>query len=68
VGLLIAVEFENSEINFEIIKECVNAGIITDWFLFNDRCMRIAPPLIIQESDIIASCEIINQCIKKVLG
>ncbi|MEO0877809.1 MAG: aspartate aminotransferase family protein, partial [Bacteroidota bacterium] len=33
--------------------------LITDWFLFNDRCLRIAPPLIITEEEIREACRII---------
>lgn len=58
-GLLMAAEFENSEINMKVIKQCIEQGVITDWFLFNDYSMRIAPPLIITEEEIKHSCAII---------
>lgn len=64
-GLLIAVEFENSEINMKVIKNCIEKGVITDWFLFNDYSMRIAPPLIITEEEIKHSCEIIISVLNK---
>lgn len=62
-GLFLALEFENKEINFKAIKNCIKNGVITDWFLFSDNCMRIAPPLIITEEQITESCNVINYSI-----
>jgi acetylornithine/N-succinyldiaminopimelate aminotransferase len=51
-GLLISLGFEDFETNKKIIDACIEKGVITDWFLFcNDR-MRIAPPLLINEEEI----------------
>ena len=58
-GLMIAVEFENFEQNKQIIDACIEAGVFTDWFLFADNCMRIAPPLTISEEEIKKACELI---------
>ncbi len=46
-GAFAAIEFSNQTINFEVIKQCLLNGIITDWFLFNANAMRICPPLTI---------------------
>jgi acetylornithine/succinyldiaminopimelate/putrescine aminotransferase len=51
-GLLIAVEFENFDINKKVIDGCLQQGILTDWFLFAPECMRIAPPLTISAKEI----------------
>jgi acetylornithine/succinyldiaminopimelate/putrescine aminotransferase len=51
-GLLLSVEFENHEILLRIIERCIANGIITDWFLFSDNRMRLAPPLIITAEQI----------------
>lgn len=51
-GLMMAVEFETKENNFRMIAHLLKHGIITDWFLFNERSMRIAPPLTITEGEI----------------
>lgn len=63
IGALGAIEFESEELNFKIIKSCIEEGIITDWFLFCSTAMRISPPLNIPEAELIQG---INQ-IKKVL-
>ncbi len=65
-GLLISLEFENELINNKIIEVCLQNGLITDWFLFADHCMRIAPPLTITGEQINASCSVILQAIEAV--
>jgi acetylornithine/N-succinyldiaminopimelate aminotransferase len=64
-GLLMAIEFDSFEINHAIIQNCLQNGIITDWFLFGSNCMRIAPPLIISEDEIKKACEIIIEACDK---
>lgn len=58
-GLLFALELKNFKAVQQLISHCRDNGIITDWFLFNDRCIRIAPPLIISESEIENACKVI---------
>lgn len=63
-GLMMAVEFESFEVVKPIIDKAIELGVITDWFVFNDNSMRIAPPLIITKEQIKESCRIILQAIK----
>jgi acetylornithine/succinyldiaminopimelate/putrescine aminotransferase len=58
-GLLIAIEFENFEINKRIIDGCIREGLLTDWFLFASNCLRLAPPLTINPEEIEEICRII---------
>jgi acetylornithine/succinyldiaminopimelate/putrescine aminotransferase len=60
-GLMMALDFDDKELNFKIIRQCLEKGILTDWFLFCDTAMRIAPPLIISEKEIETACEIIKR-------
>ena len=60
-GLWMAIEFDSFETNHRVIKKCVENGLITDWFLFNDRSMRIAPPLISKENELKDICRIIAE-------
>jgi acetylornithine/succinyldiaminopimelate/putrescine aminotransferase len=53
---LIALEFENSQVAKIVVDKCIQAGVLTDWFLFAPNCMRIAPPLTIDEKEITAAC------------
>jgi len=59
LGLHMAVEFENFDVLKQIIAKTLQAGVLTDWFLFNDCSLRIAPPLIITEAQIHEACAVI---------
>lgn len=67
-GLLMAIHFNNFEENKAVIDYCISHGVITDWFLFAPQCLRIAPPLVIDEETILKAAKIINDGMKKVLG
>ena len=58
-----AVEFESFEFLDKIIHQLLDDGILTDWFLFCDNSMRIAPPLIITEEEVKMACNKILQAI-----
>lgn len=58
-GLMMALYLESFEEVQKVIHHCLANGLITDWFLFANNCIRIAPPLIISEQEIIESCAII---------
>lgn len=64
-GLMLSLEFESFEFTKTLIDACIADGLITDWFLFATNRLRIAPPLIITESQIMEACEIILRNIKK---
>jgi acetylornithine/succinyldiaminopimelate/putrescine aminotransferase len=63
-GLFMALQLDNFAQLTKVIRNCIDNGLITDWFLFNSSAMRIAPPLIINEAEIVMACEIINKAIK----
>lgn len=67
LGFMLSLDFENTDLNFAIIDECVKNGLIVDWFLFNSHSMRIAPPLIITDVEIKLACDIILKSINHVL-
>jgi len=58
-GLMLAAEMDSFEILKQTIDACIEKGVITDWFLFCDNSMRLAPPLIITEEQIREGCAII---------
>lgn len=65
-GLWLAVELEDFDFIQQVIKICLEQGLITDWFLFNNRSLRIAPPLIISEEEIRWACKVILEAIDAV--
>ena len=68
VGLLMALQFDTFENNKKIIDCCIKNGLISDWFLFCDNAMRLAPPLIITHAEIAEACEIILASIDEVFS
>lgn len=62
-GLMMAVEFGSFDILKAVIDRAIDLGVVTDWFLFCDNSMRIAPPLTITEAEIKEACKIILQAI-----
>ena len=58
-GLWMAVELEGFDVVHRVIRHCLEQGLVTDWFLFNSRSLRIAPPLIITEEQIRWACGVI---------
>ncbi len=64
VGLMMAAEFESYDVLKPIIDRAIALGVLTDWFLFCDNSMRIAPPLIISEEQIQKACELILKSIQ----
>lgn len=62
-GLMLAVEFESFEVLKPIIDRAIQRQVITDWFLFCDNSMRIAPPLVITEKQIREACAVILDAI-----
>jgi putrescine aminotransferase len=63
-GLMMALEFESFEVLKPIIDRAISKGVITDWFLFCDDSMRIAPPLIISEEQIVEACTTLLEAIE----
>ena len=67
-GLMLAVEFESFDVLKPVIDRAIDngqsrPGVITDWFLFCNNSMRIAPPLIITEEQIREACAVILEAI-----
>jgi len=60
-GLLMAVELSDFDCLQRVIQYSLKNGVITDWFLFNNRSMRIAPPLTITYQEIDAACAVIRK-------
>ncbi|MGG7663937.1 aspartate aminotransferase family protein [Dyadobacter sp. BHUBP1] len=58
-GLMLAAEMESFDKLKATIDQCIELGVVTDWFLFCDNSMRIAPPLTITDDQIREACSII---------
>lgn len=67
-GLMMAAEFESFEVLKAVIDRAILNGVLTDWFLFCDNSMRIAPPLTITEEQIREACSLILISIDEALA
>lgn len=59
-GLLMAVKLESAEKVLGVVQHCIANGVFTDWFLFAQDCIRIAPPLTITHEEIVKACGVIK--------
>lgn len=66
-GLLMALDLDNAVLVRKVIHLAIEKGLITDWFLFNDRSLRIAPPLTITFEEIDEACSILMECLNEVI-
>jgi len=64
-GLFLALEMNSTERVKKIIKKALSKGVILDWFLFCPGAIRIAPPLIITEEQIVEAASIILDSINE---
>ncbi|ARK12332.1 aminotransferase class III-fold pyridoxal phosphate-dependent enzyme [Fibrella sp. ES10-3-2-2] len=70
-GLMLAAEFDSFDVLKPVIDRAIESrngelGIITDWFLFCNNSMRIAPPLTITDNEIRLACQTILTSIDSV--
>ena len=66
IGLMLAISFENKKFARQVIDQCVQDGLLIDWFLFAEDKIRLSPPLIIETSVIKEICRIILKNINQV--
>lgn len=68
-GLLMAVEFESFAVLKPIIDRALEyEGVLTDWFLFCDNSLRLAPPLTISTEEIEEACAALLRAVEHVTG
>ncbi|GLR16575.1 aspartate aminotransferase family protein [Portibacter lacus] len=60
-GMMMAVELTKRKYLKHVVAKCMELGLIVDWFLFNDRSFRVAPPLIITDEQIVEACSILRK-------
>lgn len=66
-GLFLAVAFSEQVSPEKLMKNIFGNGIILDQFLFCDRAFRIAPPLIISESEVETSAKLLLDALDRSL-
>ena len=58
-GLMLALMMETSEEVNKVIFSCLDKGLILFWLLYENRAIRMSPPLNISDSEIKQACAII---------
>lgn len=66
-GLMMAIEFESTELVQKIVHKCLEKGIITFWFLSCPESFRLAPPINISNEDIIMTGALIKEAISEIV-
>ena len=56
---MMGVELQKRKYLKHVVSHAIESGILIDYFLFNDRSFRLAPPLIINEEQIEEGCDIL---------
>ena len=58
-GMMMAVELKRRKFLKHVVNAAQEGGALVDYFLFNDKSFRLAPPLIITEDQIREGCAIL---------
>lgn len=58
-GMMMAVELKRRKFLKHVVNAAQEGGALIDYFLFNDKSFRLAPPLIITEDQIREGCQIL---------
>jgi acetylornithine/succinyldiaminopimelate/putrescine aminotransferase len=58
-GLMMAVELTKRKYLKHVVSKAMELGAIVDYFLFNNKSFRLAPPLIINDDQIEEGCNIL---------
>jgi len=58
-GLMMAVELTKRKFLKHVVNYTIEHGAVIDYFLFNSKSFRLAPPLIINDDQIVDGCQIL---------
>ncbi len=62
-GLMLAIHLDFFDDVQLVIAHCLKKGLLTDWFLYANHCIRIAPPLTINMDEIRIVCVILLEAL-----
>jgi len=66
-GLMLIALVESPELAAKIILKCLEKGLILFFLLFEEKAMRITPPLTISDEELILGCSIIIETIEELV-
>jgi acetylornithine/succinyldiaminopimelate/putrescine aminotransferase len=65
IGLMFAIDMENEDIVAKVVDNCLQAGVITFWFLSHPYSFRLSPPLTISWDEIEKAATVILAAMDK---
>jgi acetylornithine/succinyldiaminopimelate/putrescine aminotransferase len=66
LGLLIGIELDDADRTRQLAEACFAHGLVLNWTLHRDRVIRLAPPLVITESEIDRGLELFSRALDEV--
>ena len=66
-GLMLAIIVDSAEIASKVILKSMKNGLLLFWLLFEDKAIRITPPLTISDNEILKGCNIILEILNEIL-
>ncbi len=67
-GLMLAILVESPEIASKVILKSIEKGLLLFWLLFEDKAIRMTPPLLISDAEIFKGCNIIIEVLNDILA
>lgn len=62
-GFLMAMELDSFDTCVKLMHAAMAKGVLVDWFLFAENCIRIAPPLCITEEELQHAITVLISCL-----
>lgn len=59
MGLMLAILVKNATIASQVILKCKEEGVLLFWLLFEEKAIRITPPLTISNEEIEEGCQVV---------
>ena len=66
-GLLLSLPLTSFEQVVSVQQALIQKGLLTDWFLFENKSLRLAPPLCIEPNELAHACHLIQEVIHPLL-
>lgn len=64
-GLMLAAAIGDFDFVYNTIQKCFQNKLLSDWFVFNNQSIRIAPPLTISNEEINYACDLLKKSLEE---
>ncbi|MBK9175914.1 MAG: aspartate aminotransferase family protein [Flavobacteriales bacterium] len=68
LGLMLAVDLGDAELVQQVVRDCLDRGVLGFWFLSCPDAFRIAPPLTITAEEVDLACDVILTSLTAISG